>query len=403
MTLRMPSLSAAQYSPLYFLAALGAGGLTVTFFMWLMHWMPYADAPMPVFDEIAPLLGTAPLYQQLALVGAWLGILWFALLHLRLLAWNIRAFRAFRQTDAYQALRNSNAETQLLAGPLTLAMTINVGFILGMAFVPGLWQVVEWLFPLAIIAFLAVGGWALALLRDFWGRVLTQGAFDCTKNNSFAQLLPAFALSMVGVGLAAPAGMSENALTILISLLLSSFFIVTALISGSIQLVLGFRGMLDQGANPETAPTLWIGVPIVTVLSIALMRQMHGMEAILTGNTVPHSFGLLTPLLMVQVAFGLLGWVVLKRYGYFRRFVTGSDRSPGSYTLVCPGVALAVMLHFFTNEGLVASGAIPAYGVLYWVFTGLSLLLQAATIWLVIRLNHKHFSTPALNTDGARA
>ena len=30
-----------SYSPLYFLASLGAGGLAVTFFMYLMFWVPH--------------------------------------------------------------------------------------------------------------------------------------------------------------------------------------------------------------------------------------------------------------------------------------------------------------------------------------------------------------------------
>ena len=35
----------ARYSPLYFLAALGAGGLMVTFFMYLMFWVPHPGRP----------------------------------------------------------------------------------------------------------------------------------------------------------------------------------------------------------------------------------------------------------------------------------------------------------------------------------------------------------------------
>jgi hypothetical protein len=42
------------------------------------------------------------------------------------------------------------------------------------------------LFPAAMVAFLLVGVWALILLGDFYGRVLTRGGFDCARNNSFA-------------------------------------------------------------------------------------------------------------------------------------------------------------------------------------------------------------------------
>ena len=35
------SRPADTWSPLYFLASLGAGGLAVTFFMFLMFWVPH--------------------------------------------------------------------------------------------------------------------------------------------------------------------------------------------------------------------------------------------------------------------------------------------------------------------------------------------------------------------------
>ena len=41
--------------------------------------------------------------------------------------------------------------------PLALAMSVNVGFIIGLTFVPGLWSIVEYMFPAAILAFLAIG------------------------------------------------------------------------------------------------------------------------------------------------------------------------------------------------------------------------------------------------------
>jgi hypothetical protein len=65
---------------------------------------------------------------------------------------------------------------------------------------------------------------------------------------------------------------------------------------------------------------------------------------------------LLTRLLSVQVAFALFGLAVLARVGYLARFVTGAETSAGSYALVCPGVALSVMTHFWLNKGLVATG-----------------------------------------------
>jgi hypothetical protein len=327
-----------------------------------------------------------------AVAGAVLGIAVFTLMKIRLLVWNLREFAAYRRTEAYRALRRSNNETQLLAAPLTLAMAVNVAFIAGLVFVPGLWSVVEFMFPAALVAFLAIGVWALRLMGDFWGRILTSGEFDCSRNNSFGQLLPAFALSMVGVGLAAPAAMSQTAWVAGVSYVASSLFIVMAVLVGVVKLFLGVRAMMENGASAESAPTLWIVVPIVTVISIAMLRQGHGMhEHFAAAGGPAETFAMLTRMLSVQVAFALFGWLLLTRMGYFGRYVNGPELSPGSYALVCPGVALSVMVQFFLNKGLVGVALVEKFDPAWMAVTAVAIALQAVTIWLVFRLNAKHF------------
>ncbi len=95
--------------------------------------------------------------------------------------------------------------------PLALAMSVNVLFIAGLVFIPQLWTVVEYLLPLAITTFLYIGYIALSYIANFLVRVLTKGGlFDVTAYDFFAQLLPAFALAMVGIGLSAPSAMSTS-------------------------------------------------------------------------------------------------------------------------------------------------------------------------------------------------
>jgi hypothetical protein len=393
MALLMKNRFGENYSPLYFLSALGAGGLSANFFVWLMFWVPHPNRPVPLFEDIVRVLVGGVLPMRIGVSVAVIGVALFAILHFRLFLWNIVEFRRFTSTPAGLALRSGNAETQLLALPLTTAMTINVCFIIGMVFVPGLWSIVEWLFPLAIAAFLIVGIWALRLLGDFFGRILTKGGFDCARNNSFAQLLPSFALSMVAVGLAAPAAFSATSWIVGVSYLLAKFFIVASVMIGVVKLVLGMRAMMEGGANTESAPTLWIGVPILTVLAIALMRQGHGANIHLGDHAAAvENFALLSTFLSAQIAFLLVGWVVLRRHGYFRRYVTrGWENSPGSWALICPGVATSVILHFFVNHGLVAVGLIDKLGAAYWIVSGLSIAVQMVTIWFVFRLIKRHF------------
>lgn len=385
---------ADTYSPLYFLASLGAGGLTVTFFMYLMFWVPHQGRPVPIFEDLMAVFASGGLPLQVAVVIAMVGIAIFAFLNVKSLIWNFRALARFRQTEAYQTLRASNGETALLAGPLASAMTVNAMFIVGLVFVPGLWNVVEYLFPLAVVAFLVIGVWALRLIGDFLGRVLTKGGvFDVTAHNSFAQLLPAFALSMAAVGLAAPAAMSTSTLTVGASLVLSTFFGIAAILYAVVAAITAFNSMLHYGTAREAGPTLMVIIPILTVLGIMFMRQDHGLHATFEVHaTAAQTMMFLARFLTVQFLFLMLGLLVLRRQGYFDDFVFGTKTSPGSYALVCPGVALSVMLHFFINKGLVAAGIITKFGVAYWSFTSLALISQLLMIALVIRLNRQHFS-----------
>ncbi len=394
MSFSMPSRMGERYSPLYFLASLGAGGLAVTFFMYLMFWVPHPDQPVPVFETIAAQFQTGSMYFQTMIVLAVLGIAFFAILHYRLLLWNIGQLRVYMRTEAYQKLRRSNAETQLKAVPLTLAMSVNVGFILGLVFVPGLWSVVEYLFPFAILAFVAIGFYALKLLSGFFGRVLTRGGFDLMTNNSFAQLLPSFALSMVAVGLAAPAAMSNNMAVVAASFALSTFFMIAAVTVAVVALVLGFHSMMQHGTAPEAAPTLMIVIPIMTVIGIALIRMNHGLHTQFDVHTVAaDNFVMFTRIVALQVLFGLLGMLVLRRQRYFDTYLkSGSAPSAGAYALVCPGVALSVMLHFWVNKGLVASGVIAKFSTAYWALTMPALFFQVLMIVLVFRLHRINFS-----------
>lgn len=138
----------APYSPLYFLATLGSGGLMVTFFMFLMFWVPHPGRPVPIFEDITAAFATGAVPLQAAIVVAMAGIAGLSLLLVKSLIWNLRNLSAFRASPAYQALRTSSGETQLMAIPLALAMVVNGGFIVGLVFVPGLWTVVEYLLSL---------------------------------------------------------------------------------------------------------------------------------------------------------------------------------------------------------------------------------------------------------------
>ncbi len=389
--MRLNSNLREGYSPLFFLAALGNGGLSVAFFMFLMFMTPHQGQPIPTYETWTAAFHQGGSLMQWMILFAVLGIVFFAANHIRLLAWNVREFLAFKTTEAFRRLRSGNTETQLMAIPLTFAMSINVGFILGALFVPGLWTVVEYLFPAALFAFGLVGYFALAIYGDFFTRILTRkGGFACAQNNNLGQMVSIFAFAMIGVGLAAPAAMSHTGATIAVAYIASTFFIAAAVLLGLIKLTLGFRAMMEHGAGAETTPTIWIVIPILTVVGIAIYRLnmalAHHFDAEWAAGSI---FAFLTTLFAIQLLFGLLGYGVMKRVGYFARFVDGPEKSPGAYTLICPGVALFVAGNFLVNAGLVNIGIVEKFSAAYFLLYVPLLILLAVTIRTMFKLNGK--------------
>ena len=392
MSLSRPS---DTYSPMYFLSSLGAGGLSVTFFMWLMFWVPHPGRTVPIFEDIMAAFQSGSSLQQAMILGAMLGIAVFVSLNLKALVWNIGRYNAWKRTEAYAKFAKTNAQSQLMAIPLALAMSVNGLFIAGLVFVPGLWTVVEYLFPLAMAAFVAIAWYAFTLYGHFIARIKVEGGFNFAANNSFGQILPAFAFAMIGVGLAAPAAMSTSATVVGASIVLSSFFLVTALLIAGIALILGIRSMLDHGTNAETAPTLMILIPLVTILTILMMRQNHGMGTTLEAHVSDaETFMLLAKAVSIQVVFALFGWLILARHKYGQRFIWGRETSVMSYALVCPGVGFAVLMQFFIHKGLVAVHLVDKFSAGYWALVAIALASQAAMIALVLVLNHRHFGAP---------
>jgi len=390
-----PNRPSDTYSPMYFLSSLGAGGLSVSFFIWLIFWVPHPGRTVPNFEDIMAVMAGGSTLKQAMIVIAWIGIATFVTLNLKALIWNLSRFNQWKHTEAYAKFMKTNGQSQLMAMPLALAMTVNGLFVTGLAFVPGLWSVVEYLFPLAMATFALIAVLAFRLYGHFIARIKVEGGFNFAANNSFGQILPAFAFAMIGVGLAAPAAMSTSPAIVAISIVLSSFLFITSALIAGIALVLGVRSMLDHGTNAETAPTLMILIPLMTILGITLMRQSHGLGVHFDAHSSPaDTFMLLTQFLAVQVLFGLFGFLILNRHSYAKRFIWGRETSVMSYALVCPGVGFAVMTQFFIHKGLVEVGVLDKFSAVYWVLIAVSLASQAAMIALVFTLNRRHFGAP---------
>ncbi len=358
------------YNPLYWLGALGPGGLAVSFFVYANFMVPHKGVPMLTFDHAYPMLmkGGPMAY----LIGAvYVLFLIATLYHFKLLFWNIKEFLAYKKTEAYEAMRTSNNEVQLFAIPLTLAMTINVLFILGALFVPHLWDVVEYMFPMAIVAFSITGYYVSKIFLEYFGRILAHGEFDLAENNSLAQMLSIFAYVMTGVGFSASAAMSKTLWVEVAGNVGAIFFSAIAILLILVKLVLGFKSMFEHGIAPEGSPSMWIMIPILTLLGITFIRLDLGFEHHFHSEVAPTSlFFLATFVLSLQVMFGKLGYTIMRRNKYFRTYIQwkyGKNQSVGSLALICPGVASVVFYLFFLHFGLVHTHMVDKFSIAYFV------------------------------------
>lgn len=378
-----------NFSPMYFLAALGAGGLSVSFFMYLMFLVPHLGVPLPTFDFV---------YSAL-MSGSWLSfvtvfcsimIIVFAVLHFKLLIWSTKQYSLYKKSEAFKKLVNSNAEVTLMALPLTFAMTINVCFVLGAVFVPGLWSVVEYLFPMALIGFAVVGYYAIKIFMEYFSRLLVSGDFDFTNNNNLSQMISIFAFAMVGVGFAAPGAMSQHVTVNAVGLFGAIFFSTIAILLLIIKLILGFKNMFEHGVSPEASPSLWIIIPILTILGITFIRITFGLNHNFSQPLASASlFTLTSSIVALQIIFGLLGYKVMKAIGYFDEFVYGTKQSAVSFALICPGVAFMVFGMFFINLGLVSNGILDQNSLAYFLIMTPFMFIQYRTIRCFFRLKKK--------------
>ncbi|MCG6967650.1 MAG: hypothetical protein LJE59_14195 [Chromatiaceae bacterium] len=385
------------YNPLYFLAALGAGGIAMTFYAYLMFMVEHPDAPVVTIDHLWPILSDGnPLAGAFAGL-AMLAMLLFALLHIRLLVWNLFEYHRYRGTEAYRRLRAGHSETSLMAIPLTLAMSVNVLFMAAMALVPNLWRHAESALPVALVAFLGIGGQALFLYARFLIRVLRSGQFAGLADHGLAQMIAVFAFAMVALGLAAPGCMSQQAYAGTIGVAGAVLFAAIAAGLGVVKLGLGLRSALKDGISASASPGLWIVIPVLTLLGIVLIRlELGPLQGFDRQLLQPGLFTLTAVILSLQLLFGVLGYIVMRRLGYFRDYLHGSERHPASYALICPGIALFMFGMYFVNYGLVKTGLVDSLSLAYFALLAPFALVQFKSIVTMFRLNRRLLGNPLL-------
>ena len=150
--------------------------------------------------------------------------------------------------------------------------------------------------------------------------------------------------------------------------------------------------MFEYGVNIETVPSLWIIIPILTLLGITFIRITLGIEHNFNvPSDKPSLFILTSVIVSLQIIFGILGLIIMKKVGYFEKFINSNEKSALSFALICPGVAMFVFGMFFINIGLVQNNIVDKYSISYFLIMLPFIYIQIKTIILFFRL-YKKFS-----------
>ena len=362
-----------KFSPLLFLASLGAGGISVMPFAFFNYTIEFGKGLVDItkmpYGEIS--LWQTVLYRILE--G---GMVTFTILHLVLSVIFFIGLVKFVKTKGYQDfIENPLSNAAILAPFISIAMTMNVFIGPVRYFIPSFAENLQMFMLPALIAWGLI--WALLLRMEIkLLKTSFEKDFDVSKI-SFGWLLHPFALGMVtvtGTGIAALAQDVSVANTAAFMSLMSG---TMGLFLFAVKLIALFKSHFAASSLPEKQflPSFLIVVPSVTLYAISMFRFGHFLEH-------HHGFEMGAYFLIVMVtAFAFETWYMLFGLAllkdYFKRHFF-KEFHVTQWGLICPMVAYTVLGSF------VYKVFVPSV-LLYWTILAVSLVMVVAFFALLIK------------------
>jgi len=389
-------MHAKKFEILHILAALGAAGMTASFFFVINYMTVHPGNAFIDFNTLmADHIGKTDLLSIFIQVYI-LGAIASATLHFVLLTRWFKGFNVYRKTEDYQTLLNSNKEVQLMAIPLTLTMTMNVFFILGALFIPGLFdtfslfgftmQVIDPMFIFAGFYFAAVFILALRIFSKYFLRLI-DGELDFIQNANLSQLLALFSFGMIGVGFGA-LGFSKIPEIAFIGTTLAYTVIGLTVMLSILKFVLGFKSMFEHGINTAATVTLLIPITVIAIAMIIVgtyradIGTMHTLG--LDRNTTYHLV-LFTIGIGVSFLIGLFALTAMRNKGFFTA-LNQNKTDASALAFVCPGFAFEVQLVLWLSIGMVNTVLVTHGSTGYFILWVPMLALQMFTIYIFFKL-----------------
>lgn len=345
-----------QFNMLWFIMALGFGGTSIAGFAFLNNTMVrnppfkgmlYLDKINEFSVNMGGFFPTITNYMKIHM-------LFFGILHLiTLLGCTVLYFRWRRKhPQRFTELLNDTSRNSVLISPvLAYGMAFNVFLVLGYVFVDWMRINVQLLLPYAAGVYGLLWLWTLATAVRLQAIALEKG-FDVARMH-FGWLLIPFALGMTsvtgtGISYLAHGGLADIVFFLSITIFTMALFLLL------VKLFSLFKTHYASGlpTKIEFLPSFFVVVPIITILTISLLRY---------GYYFQHKFDVMLPKALFSFVaaggFGLMTWYMILGLfllrDYFKKYLFSGDYFDESqWGLICPMVAYAVLSTFVYKHGM---------------------------------------------------
>lgn len=330
-----------NFHPLYFLAAIGAGGIAVAPFSFLNYTVTHGKGLIKQSDIV---FGNLDVWYGMLIRILESVMVTFTLTHVLLMFIFTFSFLSWKKTEAYEATKQNPLISSALVAPIiAFIMTMNVFIGPVRYFIPQFAQHLQSFMLPALVLWALL--WVVLItvelthLKDVFSQTLDP------QETHFGWLLHPFALAMLtvtGTGIAAIASSHGIAHTAAFMSLISGSFGVFLLILKVLYL---FQVQMGQKTLPakHLLPSVLVVVPAITLFAISAFRLGHYLESHMQMEMGAYFLMVIAGAFAFETWYLLFGMFILKDYfktSFFKEFHVSQ------WGLVCPLVAYAVLGSF---------------------------------------------------------
>lgn len=332
-----------SFTPLKFLASLGAGGIAVMPFAFFQYTTPHGKG-LITWAEMGH--GALPLHREIFYLGLEGIMIAFGLLHFILTIRFLKQLMSWMKTDDYKAfIQDPLKNAAILAPFVSVGMTFNVFIGAVRFFVPSLSANLQSLMLPALIAWGVL--WAALIRMEIKLLSISFAAsFDVSRIN-FGWLLHPFALGMITVSGTGIAALSKTPEIAHIAAFMSAVSGSMGLFLLSVKTAALFKSHFSATGLPskQFLPSLLIVIPNVTLFAISGFRLVHYAEHHLGA----HLQWLAQAIVVLSFAFEVwyMAFGIYMLIPYFKQHLFRAEFHVSQWGLICPFVAFAVLGSFF--------------------------------------------------------